>query len=848
MVFCPGTATDDIVAHELTHGVTDFTANLIYRNQSGQLNESFSDVFGELIDLFNGDAAYAGEPVGPPWPVHPTGPGQDAPNNLRTECSSADTGYTDGVRWLMGEDAAVFGGAIRDMWDPTCFGDPDFAYSHLQDCDIVDNGGVHSGSGIPNHAFALLTDGGTFNGHTVSGIGPIKAGAVWFRALTTYLTVASDFEDAYAAFNQAASDLIGTFPNDPRTGAPSGDMFSAADALEVDRALLAVEMNTPGSCGWTVEILDPDPPNQCTARTVIFADDFEGGDTGWTVSTTGPSGPPTPYDWARTTDPLPFGRPGVAWYCENDNLGDCDGQDESARHSLFSPPIAVPAEAEFPFVAFAHYMESEPAWDGGNLSIRVNGGGWLVIPSDTFEFNPYNSLLRGDFYSNTNPLAGQEAWTGVGGKWGTSVVDLRRFVGPGDTVEFRFDFGKDGCSGYRGWYLDDFAFYTCPDCNQNGTPDHREFVFTAASGPLFRIGNGASPSFTLLAPPPAAGDVLLKLTAMGDFSSQSESVAVYLNGMPLGSVFDQGGSDCPATPNVDTITVPGVVFNSAIGGGHAVIDMIAAENVNPALCGDGTYVTVYLSYDLSRTDDDGNGVPDECEDCSAAAPPYEEPQAAPKGRYLSFAPGNPGRHTALRVTLVDAPEPFEVYEGTQMWAGGPFPVSEISGLAGSGAPEFTAARLACEPVFADWGSAGIVYLFDEGVVPDATYEIQEVDLACGELDEQYYSGPLTLLTSRWGDVVGDCEVTPCTPPDGVVDFVDVSAVVAKFSNDPGAPIKARADVAPDVPDGIIDFVDIAFVVDAFRGATYPFDGPELCPESDSLIEYWGQPRPKSSSP
>ncbi|HRR86142.1 MAG TPA: M4 family metallopeptidase, partial [Phycisphaerae bacterium] len=168
MVFCPGTITDDIMAHEMTHGITEYTANLIYQNQPGQLNESFSDVFGELVDLFNGDAAFPGAPGGPPnWPPHPTGPGKDTPNNLRTRCSYYPS-YVDGVRWSMGEDADAFGGAIRDMFNPTCFGDPDMGQSPYQVCMAEDNGGVHSGSGIPNHAFQLATDGGSFNGITVT--------------------------------------------------------------------------------------------------------------------------------------------------------------------------------------------------------------------------------------------------------------------------------------------------------------------------------------------------------------------------------------------------------------------------------------------------------------------------------------------------------------------------------------------------------------------------------------------------------------------------------------------------------------------------------------------------------
>lgn len=246
MTYCDGLVFDDVTAHEITHGITDYTADLIYQNESGKLNESYSDIFGELIDLFNGDAAFAGTPGGTSWPDHRTGPGLDTPNDLRTGCSSYPS-YSNGVRWLLGEELDVFGGAIRDMWDPTCLGDPDKTTSALHYCGPYDEGGVHSGSGIPNHAFAMLTDGKTFNGETVTGIGPIKSAAVWYRALTTYLTPASDFGDAFEALNQAATDLIGTTPDDPRTGGASSSMFTAADADEVEDALQAVQMDLPGS-------------------------------------------------------------------------------------------------------------------------------------------------------------------------------------------------------------------------------------------------------------------------------------------------------------------------------------------------------------------------------------------------------------------------------------------------------------------------------------------------------------------------------------------------------------------------------------------------------------------------
>ena len=478
VAFCTGTVSDDIVAHELTHGVTEFTANLMYQNQSGQLNESFSDVFGELVDLFNGGAEFVGVLGSPPyWSSHPTGPGTDVPNNLRTTCSLAPD-YDNGVRWLIAEDTTGWSEAIRDMWAPTCKGHPDRSYSPLQTCSLGDNGGVHSGSGIPNHAFAMLCDGAGFNGYTINAIGPIKAGAVWYRALTVYLTVASDFQDAYAAFNQAATDLVGTYPADPRTGLPSDNMFTAADAAEVDNALLAVEMNGPGACGQTVPLLDPDPPPQCAAPVAIFADDFEGGVNGWTVFN---SGPPTPYDWVQTTNPLPATRAGAAWFCDDPNLGDCStsGVQEMGTHSLVSPVINIPTGVHLPRIVFTQYLETENRYDGGVVFVRVNSGQWQQIPAAAFLYNSYNTTLFTEGQGNTNPYASQLTFSGADGQWSTSVVDLGTYVSDGDALEVRFDFSKDWCYGITGWFIDDFAVYHCPaspDCNSNGVADELDLA------------------------------------------------------------------------------------------------------------------------------------------------------------------------------------------------------------------------------------------------------------------------------------------------------------------------------------------------------------------------------------
>ncbi len=639
-MYCTGLATDDVIGHEFTHGLTQFTAGLIYQNQSGQLNESFSDVFGEMIDLFNGNAAFAGPPGGPAWPTHGSGPGLDTPNNLRTTCSDFEAGYPNGVRWMVGEEinASPLVGAIRDMWDPPCEGDPDRANSSLQTCNANDAGGVHSGSGIPNHAFAMLTDGKTFNGQTISAIGPIKTGAVWYRALTVYLTPASDFEDATYAFNQAAADLIGTTPSDPRTGGPSASAFTAGDAAQVATALIAVEMNTAGACGSGDDVLNPNTPSLCANRTTIFADAFESGVNGWTVSN---SAPLTPFNWVQLGGTLPWGHTTTVWYCDNPSIGDCGASDESGSHSLFSPTINLPGSANFPMIKFEHYLETEGNWDGGNVKIRVNGGAWEQLPRSAFLNNPYNGRMNTVGQGNTNPLAGESAFTGAGGQWGVSIIDLSSLTNPGDSVQFRFDLGKDGCTGLSGWYVDNFELFNCPDCDGNGTADVRQYRFNTASAELGNIGSGSPQQFVVTSPPQAGGDVLLTIHAMGDFSSTAEFIDVSLNGAPLGSVLQSSAADCGFTPERATLLVPQATYNAALGGGNATFDFVATSDVNAGIgsnnCSGTTYVSLYIDYPRTVADCNSDGIPDACDGGPPAIVTQPQPQAACEGGSATFS-------------------------------------------------------------------------------------------------------------------------------------------------------------------------------------------------------------------
>ena len=112
---------------------------------------------------------------------------------------------------------------------------------------------------------------------------------------------------------------------------------------------------------------------------------------------------------------------------------------------------------------------SEATWDGGNVKISVNGGDFVEIPAAAWIFNGPQGQLATAAEGNSNPLAGQTAFTGTDGgeptgSWGTSVISLGRAgAKAGDTVQFRFDFGRDGCNGVDGWYVDDVEVTVCED-------------------------------------------------------------------------------------------------------------------------------------------------------------------------------------------------------------------------------------------------------------------------------------------------------------------------------------------------------------------------------------------------
>ncbi|NJC96332.1 MAG: hypothetical protein FIB03_08345, partial [Anaerolineae bacterium] len=384
----------------------------------------------------------------------------------------------DSYRWLMGEDATAFGSAIRDMWAPTCKSDPGKVTDAEYHCATSDGGGVHTNSGVPNHGFALLVDGGTYNGHTVNAIGLVKAAHLYWRAQSVYQTPTTNFNGHADALQASCQDLIGVplegLSTSSTPAGPSGQAITAADCAAVDEMIAAVELRVdpPAQCNFQ-PILQQNPPALCAETKnppKFFVEDFEDGLGAWTLTNQGVFAGWPGLDWTQATT-LPGGLSGSAAFGADPNAGNCDGGagDISGMMSLESPIIHIPNSKTLGphFVTFEHYVATEAGWDGGNLKISVNGGPYQVVPPSAYKFNPYNTTLQTAAAGNTNPLAGQPGFSGTDGgslfgSWGQSQVNLTMLgVKPGDNIRLRFDMGMDGCTGNDGWYVDNVTVAAC---------------------------------------------------------------------------------------------------------------------------------------------------------------------------------------------------------------------------------------------------------------------------------------------------------------------------------------------------------------------------------------------------
>jgi Zn-dependent metalloprotease len=174
----------DVAGHEIGHAVCSNTANLAYQQESGAMNEAFSDIWGACIEYYA------------------------APNKQR---------------WLIGEDIERRAGhlALRSMSDPKSEGQPDtyagtnwISQTKCRPSSRNDNCGVHTNSGVLNHWFFILTEGKTGtndkgSSYSVTGIGIDKAAKITYRLESVYLSSNSTYANARTYGIQAAIDLYG---------------------------------------------------------------------------------------------------------------------------------------------------------------------------------------------------------------------------------------------------------------------------------------------------------------------------------------------------------------------------------------------------------------------------------------------------------------------------------------------------------------------------------------------------------------------------------------------------------------------------------------------------------------
>lgn len=357
MFFGDGYAgADDVVAHEMTHGVIEKFSNLFYLHQSGAINESLADVMGEILDHRNPSAE-----------------------------DTADD-------WRLGEDLP--GGALRDLADPTLFGQPDRMTSALYDADptLEDNGGVHTNSGVGNKTAYLISQGGTFNDVTVEGIDrgdpTLNKTARLYSEVIKRLTSGAGYADLARSLDQTCAELAAT-----------GTVgFTDADCSSVSAASRATELlQSPTVAGAAPPADVAAACPQGTVKVSLFSN--EGSMSGLTTDssslwTTAPNTswgiPPN----ARTGSTSLFG-----FDPDPGNYGD-----PFSSYVQTVAPVAIPA-GQPTYLHFDHWRSFE--WSDG-AAPTYNDGGQVSIYAAADTTGPFVAqTMADDAWANgpSEPLA-----------------------------------------------------------------------------------------------------------------------------------------------------------------------------------------------------------------------------------------------------------------------------------------------------------------------------------------------------------------------------------------------------------------------------------------------------------
>lgn len=462
---------DDVVAHELTHGVTQYNNNLYYFFQSGAINESLSDIFGEYIDQWDADK-YARH-------------GTDGPS----------------VDWLIGEDIPGYPSGFRNMAaphlsdqgaQPERMGDPLWDVETNTYGPNFDSGGVHVNSGVGNKFGYLIgrdpsAGSVTFTGQAVTGIGIEKAAEVVYGA-SKLLTSGADYRAFATALRASCSALVGS--------SSATTPLAAGDCDQVNAALLATQMDQePAAVG-------NHDASVCPAGTVtntVFSDSMENPNSGrWTATGNGMKyyqgvvGPLVVAPlWYYGSDPLnPYAAPQVYATSGTDNLWGDDPDLSSGlwqntyQRTTYDAQMAMTRGVKLPpgasYLRFEHafgFQTSGTALgnhDGGRVEYSTDGGrswkdaGPLMAGAGDNGYGFNTGGAASSKLASDNPLHGAAAFTRHSQGYVASRAVLTSLAGK--TVKFRFRILTNRTVGDYGWFVDDVKIYGCAPLLNLSTP------------------------------------------------------------------------------------------------------------------------------------------------------------------------------------------------------------------------------------------------------------------------------------------------------------------------------------------------------------------------------------------
>ena len=401
-----------MVAHELTHGYVERTSGLFWFHQSGAINESVADVIGEIVDHRN------------------------------PASTSSDSA------WEVGEALPGGVGALRSLKNPPLYGQPDRMKStRFVNADIdYDGGAVHDNDGVGNKTAYLISQGGTFNGRTVTGIDSgdpslAKTGRLYLDVIAR-LTSGAEYADLGRVLTSTCAEFV----------ASSTAGFTQANCDSVGAAVAATELSSaPASCERgrsRGSHLVPDrgqrehaaPARRRRHRRVRLLLDLAAVDEG-SLESFVPSYATSGTESLFGFDPDP-------------DLGD------PQSGSVTSDPFEVPVSTGGTHLNFHHAYVMEwvgnSYYDGGQVVVEKQVEGvWTKVTGLPWVNGP-NRTITG---SSTAPN-----FTGFGGDsrgYGSSELDLSSLAGQNVRVSFRVEGDDDG--SLYGWWIDDIRLYSCAD-------------------------------------------------------------------------------------------------------------------------------------------------------------------------------------------------------------------------------------------------------------------------------------------------------------------------------------------------------------------------------------------------